>query len=108
MEENKQSLMVNLDLLPEVREDAALRNAAGKIKVAQRYNSRVKPRSMMAGDLVLRKKTPRAGDNKLSPNWEGPYRVNDALGNGAYHLEEIDGTRIPRSWNATHLRHYYS
>ncbi|XP_057444390.1 uncharacterized protein LOC130736594 [Lotus japonicus] len=47
-------------------------------------------------------------DSKLTPNWEGPYRILRDLGHGAYHLEELSRRRIPRAWNAQHLRYYYS
>ena len=87
---------------------AKLNNEASKQIAARRYNSRIVPRAMKAGDLVLKKKTSKADENKLSPNWEGPYRVRKNLGNDGYHLEELSGKRIPRSCNATHLRAYYS
>lgn len=28
---------------------------------------------------------------KLSPTWEGPYRVKEILSKGAYKLERLDG-----------------
>ena len=45
---------------------------------------------------------------KLAANWDGPYRVTDSFQNGAYKLEELSGKAIPRTWNATHLKAYYS
>ena len=47
-------------------------------------------------------------ENKLSPKWTGPFRITEALGNGAYGLETLEGGAIPRTWNATHLKLYYS
>lgn len=41
--------------------------------------------------------------NKLSPNWEGPYRVNT----GSYKLEEMDDKIVLRPWNAQKLNKYY-
>ena len=70
--------------------------------------SRVVPRATNAGDLVLKNKTSKTVENKLSQNREGPYRIRKSLGTGRYHLEELSGRRIPRLWNATHLRSYYS
>ena len=87
---------------------ARLKNEASKQIAARRYNSKVVPGAMKAGDLVLKKKTSKADENKLSPNWEGPFIVRKSLGTGGYHLEELNGKRIPRSWNATHLRPCYS
>ena len=87
---------------------AKVKNEASKMIAARRYNSRVVPRAMKAGDLVPKKKTSKADENKLSPKWEGPYRVRKSLGTGRYYLEELSGKRILRSWNSTHLRPYYS
>ena len=47
-------------------------------------------------------------ENKLSPKWTGPFRITEALGNGAYRLEILEGGAIPHTWNATHLKVYYS
>ena len=70
-ENNKIELRLNLDLLDEKRERAEIRRAAYKHQVAKYYNQRVKHRSFLPSDLVLRKVTlstnePNAG--KLSPN----------------------------------------
>ena len=43
----------------------------------------------------------------LSPKWTGPFRVIEALGNGAYRLETLEGEGIPRTWNATNLKFYF-
>jgi len=37
-------------------------------------------------------------ENKLSPKWTGPFRVAEALGNGAYRLDTLEGGAIPRTW----------
>ncbi|GFY95589.1 hypothetical protein Acr_10g0009740 [Actinidia rufa] len=77
-ESNEAELRLNLDLLEEKREKAELRQMAYKCQVAKYYNQRVKHRSFLPGDLVLRKvtlstKEPNAG--KLGLTWEGPYKV---------------------------------
>ncbi|KAK3019219.1 hypothetical protein RJ639_004873 [Escallonia herrerae] len=64
----------------------------------------------LAGDLVLRKlgfSDPKAAVGKLSPNWEGPYKISKVLRPGAYSLETLSGEAIPRTWNADNLRRYY-
>ncbi|RDX66760.1 hypothetical protein CR513_54447, partial [Mucuna pruriens] len=35
--------------------------------------------------------------NKLMPNWEGPFRVTESVGRGAYRLEHLDGQPIPQT-----------
>ena len=72
-------------------------------------SSKVKAKLYRAGDLVLRQAevSRHTEQSKLSPNWEGPYRVTEVLHRGAYRLEELDGKPIPRTWNAQNLRMYY-
>uniref|UniRef100_A0A2N9IPQ6 Uncharacterized protein n=1 Tax=Fagus sylvatica TaxID=28930 RepID=A0A2N9IPQ6_FAGSY len=99
-----------LDLIDEVRETAKTRMKRYQEKMARHYNSRVKPRQLSVGDLVLRKvtlATKNPSEGKLGPNWEGPYKVIEIRRPGTYHLEDMDGRRLPHPWNAEHLRKYY-
>nr|KYP59371.1 hypothetical protein KK1_014805 [Cajanus cajan] len=67
--------------------------------------------SFRAGNLVWRLLGDARRDSsegKLAPNWDGPFRVTENLENGAYRLEELSGKAIPRTWNATHLKFYFS
>lgn len=54
LEKNK-GLKNNFDLLEEKRDEAALRVAIYKQKIAKYYNSRVQTKRFVVGDLVLRK-----------------------------------------------------
>ena len=72
------------------------------------YSSKIKPRQFQVADLVMRKAHPYELENKLSPKWTGPFRVTEALRNGAYRLETLEGGAIPRTWNATNLKFYFS
>jgi hypothetical protein len=45
--------------------------------------------------------------HKLGPNWEGPYRVAEVIGRGAYKLEELNGKMLLRAWNINNLRRFY-
>ncbi|XP_057432312.1 uncharacterized protein LOC130725072 [Lotus japonicus] len=51
------SNMVELDLLSETHNEAHLREAAMKQRVAAKYDTKLKPREMQVGDLVLIKRT---------------------------------------------------
>nr|KYP58231.1 hypothetical protein KK1_004525 [Cajanus cajan] len=104
-EQNAQELAVDLDLVDELRDEARIHEEVCK------YNTRVKPRSFQAGDLVWRllgEARKDTSDGKLAPTWGGPFRVTKDLENGAYRLEELSGKPIPRTWNATHLKFYFS
>lgn len=75
----------------------------------QRYDSKVLTRSFHADDLVWRiRSETRKGKGKFLANWEGSFGVREATGNGAYRLELLYGKAIPRTWNASHLKFYFS
>ena len=66
--------------------------------MAEYYNKAVKLRRLDIGDLILRKVTPATRDptqGKLDPTWEGPYWVINYFQQGSYHLETMDGQRLP-------------
>ncbi|GJT19046.1 reverse transcriptase domain-containing protein [Tanacetum coccineum] len=109
LEENKEALEINLDLLEERREQAAIREAKSKAKMERYYNSKVRSVSFKPGDLVYRNnEASRAEDTgKLGPKWEGPYEVTEALGKGAYKLRDRDGNQLPRTWNVSNLKKCY-
>ena len=74
------------------------------------YNKIVKLRRLDIGDLVLRKVTPTTRDStqgKLGLTWEGPYLVVHYSRQGSYHLETLDGHRLPQPWNIEHLKKYH-
>ena len=94
-------------LLEENRLRAAVR-AARYQQALRCYHSRsVRARSLEEGDLVLRRAQSAKGTNKLSPKWEGPYRVVRVTRPGAVRLETEDGTPVQNSWNIKHLRKFY-
>ena len=79
-------------------------------KMVEYYNKRVKLKRLNTGDLVLCKVTSATNEptqGKLGPNWEGPYRVVYYSRQGSYHLETLDGQRLPQSWNIEHLKKYH-
>ncbi|GJS56824.1 hypothetical protein Tco_0651608 [Tanacetum coccineum] len=70
-----EALEINLDLLEERMEQAAIHEARSKAKM-ENY----------AKD-----------DGKLSLKWKGSYEVTEALGNGAYKLRDRNGKLLPRT-----------
>jgi len=107
---NDEELRFNLDCLDEVRDNASGRMTKYQKKMAEYYNKRVKLRRLDIGDLVLHKVTIATKDptqGKLGPTWEGPYRVIHYSRQGSYHLETMDGQKLPRPWNIEHLKKYH-
>ena len=106
---NDDELRLNLDLLEERRERAAVQEANYKKKLERYYNSRIKHCQFSVGDYVFRNNeaSNQEKPGKLAPTWEGPYKIQQVLGKGAYALERLDGTAVPRMWNANELRICY-
>ncbi|GJV83751.1 reverse transcriptase domain-containing protein [Tanacetum coccineum] len=106
---NNEALGINLDLIEEKREQAAIQEAKSKKKMEKYYNSRVRGTSFKPGDMVYRSnEASHAKDGgKLGPKWEGPYEVKESLGKGAYKLKDRKGNDMPRTWNICNLKKCY-
>ncbi|XP_077221922.1 uncharacterized protein LOC143855727 [Tasmannia lanceolata] len=106
---NTDGLLANLDLLEEIMEESRIRVAAYKQKVSNYHDSKIRPRELRTGDLVLRRaavsQPTKVG--KLSPTWEGPYRVKEVIRPGSYKLETLEEHLLLHAWNSKNLRKYY-
>jgi len=92
----------DLDLIKEIREDARVRRAYYKRKMAQYHNSRVKEKSFKVGDFILHRYKPTgwpAKDGKFTPNWEGPCKVREIIQPGTYRLKNMDRFTLKRPGN---------
>jgi hypothetical protein len=99
-----------LDLLQEKHDQAQVTMSAYQEKVARYFNTRVKCRSFKVGDLVLSKVTLTTKDlaeGKMTPSWEGPYKVIKCRRIEAYYLEDSKGKPHLRPWNVEHLKKYF-
>ena len=98
---------MDLVLGEERRREVALR-AVRYQQALRRYHYRnIRSRTLEMGDLVLRRVLSREGLHKLSPMWEGPFRVIHVSRPGAARLETQDGIPIQNAWNIQHLRKFY-
>ena len=108
-DKNEEAIRLQLDLVDEVR---AAEQRLGRYQnlMAKHYNCKVRHRDFQVSDLVLRKvigDTRDPSQGKLSPNWEGPYRIASWQRKGTYYLEMLDGQKLQHPWNTEHLRKYY-
>nr|GEU58711.1 reverse transcriptase domain-containing protein [Tanacetum cinerariifolium] len=106
---NDEELRLNLDLLKERHERAAIYEAKAKSKMTKYYNARVRSVTFRQGDFVYRSNdaSHAVADGNLGPKWKGPYEVTEALGDGAYKLRSMDETILPRTWNIANLKRCY-
>ena len=94
-------------LLEENRLRAVMRASRYQQALCRYHSRRFHARCFDEGGLVLRRVQSAKGANKLSPKWEGPYRVVRVTRPGAVRLETGDGIQLQNSWNIEHLRKFY-
>jgi hypothetical protein len=101
----------NIEDLTELRLWSLQKIKENKSKVARAYNKKVKPKEFQVGYLVWEVVLPFGSEDaaygKWSPNWHGPYRVDQVLPGNAYMLEELDGIKFPVAVNGQHLKKYF-
>jgi hypothetical protein len=44
---------------------------------------------------------------KWSPNWEGPYRIEEVIPENSYMVQSVQGTSQSRALNGKYLKIYY-
>ncbi|XP_059650570.1 uncharacterized protein LOC132296379 [Cornus florida] len=105
------AMLVELEDLDEVRLNALDHIIAQKKKVMRAYNTKVKAKTFVEGDLVWQVKFPPGVKSlkygKWTPNWEGPYLVERVLRKGAYRLMDIDEKSHKHPVNGVYLKEYH-
>ncbi|GAA0153419.1 hypothetical protein LIER_37671 [Lithospermum erythrorhizon] len=98
-----------LNFTDELKDETLYKILKYKHLMALSYNRRVKTCQFHAGDFVLRlcSASQPKEQRKLSPKWEGPYRVKRVIGHHTYELEELNGKLVLRTWHASKLCKYY-
>ena len=94
-------------LLEEDRLQAAVRAARYQHALRRYHSCKVNARSLEEGDLVLRRVQFAKNSNKLTPKWEGPYRVKRVTRPGAARVDTQDVVPIQNAWNIQHLQKFY-
>jgi len=95
-----------MDALDEARDVALARTAVYQQGLRNYHSRRVRSRSFVEGDLVLRLK--QKSHHKLSPPWEGPYIIHEVIRGGAYRLKDPEtGVVYSNPWNVAQLRKFY-
>ncbi|GKF12782.1 hypothetical protein Tco_0050708, partial [Tanacetum coccineum] len=72
---NDEALLLNLNILKEEQEKAAIQEAKSKAKMEKYYNAKVHSKTFKPGDFVYRSnEASHAKDGrKLGPKWKGPH-----------------------------------
>jgi hypothetical protein len=93
--------------LEEARCQAALRAARYQQGLRRYHSHHVRARTLEVGDLVLTRILSREGLHKLSPMWEGHFKVTHISRPGSARLETAEGVPVGNLWNIAHLRKFY-
>jgi hypothetical protein len=101
----------NIEDLMELRLWSLEKIKENKAKVARAYNMKAKLKEFQVGELVWEAVLPLGTKDvayrKWSPNWHGPYRIDQVLPGNVYMLEELDGVKFPVAVNGQHLKNYF-
>jgi hypothetical protein len=81
-----EALQNDVDALVEARDKALERATQYQQSLQNYHSSRVRPRSFVVGDLVLRLRQDSHG--KLESPWVGPYIITEVIPGGAYRLQD--------------------
>jgi hypothetical protein len=79
------------------------------LRVARAYNKRVKEKSFQVRDLVWKMILPIGSKSnkfgKWSPNWLGPYRIEEVIPENSYMVQTVQGTLMSMVLNK---KYYHS
>jgi hypothetical protein len=106
-------LMLNrLNVVSDERIMALSKIARDKLRVARAYNNRVKEKLFQVRDLVWKTILPIGSKSnkfrKCSPNWEGPYRIEEVILGNSYMVQRVQETTLFRSLDGKYLKKYYT
>nr|GEV86691.1 reverse transcriptase domain-containing protein [Tanacetum cinerariifolium] len=109
MAQNDEALKINLDLLEEKKGASSNLRSKKQGIYGEILQLKVRNTSFKLGGLVYRNNDANhAKDSgKLSPKWEGPYEVTEALGKGAYKPRDRNGKLLSQTWNVINLKKCY-
>jgi transposase InsO family protein len=93
--------------LEEARCQATLRAARYQQGLCRYHSRHIRARLLGVGDLLLRRILSHEGLHKLSPMWEGPFKVTHIAKPGSARLETTEGVPVGNPWNIAHLRKFY-
>jgi hypothetical protein len=104
-------MLDRLDEVSDERVKALAEIERDKLRVAKAYNKRVKEKLFQVRNLIWKMILPIGSRSskfgKWSPNWEGPYRIEEVILKKIYMVQNIQGTLLPSAINEKYLKKYY-
>jgi hypothetical protein len=108
-DELRQEDLINDRLLQleEAQCQVALHAARYQQGLRHYHSCHIRARTLEVGDLVLRRILSHEGLHKLSPIWEGPFKVTHIARPVSARLETVEDIHVGNPWNIAHLRKFY-
>ncbi|RDX97738.1 hypothetical protein CR513_19447, partial [Mucuna pruriens] len=104
-----QSRLDQLNLIEEKHLTDVCHGQLYQQRMKNTFDTRVRPRVLKEGDLVLKKRLPNVKDprGKWAPNYEGLYIVKQAFSRGAVVLADSKGQELTHPVNANAVKMFY-
>jgi hypothetical protein len=104
-------MLERLNKVSDERVEALGKIERDMLRVARAYNKGVKEKSFQDRDLVWKTILPIGSKSnkfeKWSPNWEGPYRIEEVIPGNSYIVQSIQWNSLPRAPTGKYLKKYY-
>jgi len=109
IDERRDSLLAQLELLDERRLKAANHTRMYQGRISRFYEKKVIERKFKVGEMVVKRKMVKiAGPrSELQPNWDGPFVVKETYPGNAYKLVDAEGIELQHPWNGLYLKKFY-
>ena len=105
MEEEEQ--ITSKDLLEEDRMKEIQNLEKYQKEIKNWYNKKVKPRQLLPGDFISKRKRNEDTVGKFQQKWECPYLITRTNKLGSFHLADMNGKEIDHTQNIEALQRYY-
>jgi hypothetical protein len=96
-EQSDDSRVDDLTKLEELRDAAVIQSAKHQQPMRRYHVWNVSSCSFQVGEFVLRKIQLTKDRHKISPTWEGPFKIFEVTRPCSYRLQREDGSKVPNS-----------
>jgi hypothetical protein len=93
--------------LDEAREIALICSTHYQQTLRRYHKRKIRGRTLEVNDLVLRRAQSTKDKHKLTPPWEGPYKIVELVRPGTYRLKDSDGNILTNTWNIEQLHRFF-
>ena len=96
-----------VNLLKKARKMTIIRSARYQQTLRRYHERKIRGRILEVRDLMLWRTQSTKEKHKLSPPWEGPYTVTEAIQPSTYRLEDGNGDVLTNTWIIEQLCRFF-